>query len=378
MKDALEYYKTLGVSADADAETIKRAYRDLAKVWHPDYNKDASATDMFQKISIAYDVLSDEQSRLRYDLLSLVYGKENYPDIESMTIFQDDGDGVRIRVLNLFSVRSWFSGYKISQHHAISKESSAFSKTAKNAALNWLCGWWHPKAFLQNIKAIKNNFKHPLNESESKKALIHNMIVYARDKQQASSVKCGLQAGLMFSGEDKALIDKFISLQNIKVSAPKAWKITSLKAGQLIVPAMAAVAIIFSGADKYMNLSESELWNIFASKKEINYYQEVNFGQGESVDDVVVGKIMSVPVNKSDNTQLYHLTQDSKIMYGPSSDFDVIKTLPAQTTVRLTGYTPDNVWARIMIDNGEIGFVYFADIKQGIGKDIPFGSAITE
>lgn len=65
-------------------------------------------------------------------------------------------------------------------------------------------------------------------------------------------------------------------------------------------------------------------------------------------------------------------------MYGPSADFDVIKILPAATTVRLTGYTPDNVWARVMIDNGETGFVYYEDIAQGIGKEIPFGSSIIE
>ena len=65
-------------------------------------------------------------------------------------------------------------------------------------------------------------------------------------------------------------------------------------------------------------------------------------------------------------------------MYGPGDDFDIIKTLPANTTVRLTGKSPDNVWARIMIDNGEMGFVYLDTIERGIGKEIPFGSKIFE
>ena len=42
------------------------------------------------------------------------------------------------------------------------------------------------------------------------------------------------------------------------------------------------------------------------------------------------------------------------------------------------GLTPDNVWARIMIDNGEMGFVRFKVIKQGRGDEIPFGSKIIE
>ena len=63
-------------------------------------------------------------------------------------------------------------------------------------------------------------------------------------------------------------------------------------------------------------------------------------------------------------------------MYGPSEEFDAIKTLKKDTTVRFTGYTPDNVWARVMIDNGELGFVPFSCVEQGIGKEIPFGSKI--
>ena len=93
---------------------------------------------------------------------------------------------------------------------------------------------------------------------------------------------------------------------------------------------------------------------------------------------MVVGKVISIPVDKSDVSKLYHLSKESVIMYGPSDDFDSMKKLPAQTTVRLTGLTPDNVWARIMIDNGETGFIRMENLKNGIGKEIPFGSSITE
>ena len=106
---------------------------------------------------------------------------------------------------------------------------------------------------------------------------------------------------------------------------------------------------------------------------------KVDFGaRGQSVDDVVVGKILSIPVDKSDNSKLYYLTEEAKVMYGPSNEFDVIKVLKENTTIRLTGITPDNVWARIMIDNGETGFVHTNILKQGIGKEIPFGSAIVK
>lgn len=97
--------------------------------------------------------------------------------------------------------------------------------------------------------------------------------------------------------------------------------------------------------------------NYFSSKKEISYYQEVRLGNSGSFDDMLVGKILTIPVDKSDRSKLYHLTSETEVMYGPSDEFDVMKKVPAQTTVRLTGMTPDNVWYRIMIDNGEMGFV---------------------
>jgi curved DNA-binding protein len=62
-----DFYDTLGVSRDAGQEDIQRAYRRLARTYHPDVNKDPAAEDRFKDISEAYDVLSDPQTRRRYD-----------------------------------------------------------------------------------------------------------------------------------------------------------------------------------------------------------------------------------------------------------------------------------------------------------------------
>lgn len=60
-------YQTLGVARDADAETIKKAYRKLARQYHPDVNSDAASHERFKEISNAYEVLSDPQRRATYD-----------------------------------------------------------------------------------------------------------------------------------------------------------------------------------------------------------------------------------------------------------------------------------------------------------------------
>jgi curved DNA-binding protein len=64
-----DYYETLGVARDASAEDIRRAYRKLARKYHPDVNKEPDAEDRFKQISEAYEVLRDEEKRARYDRL---------------------------------------------------------------------------------------------------------------------------------------------------------------------------------------------------------------------------------------------------------------------------------------------------------------------
>lgn len=62
-----DYYEILGVSKNATAEEMKRAYRKLAVQYHPDKNKSKDAEDKFKEINAAYEVLSDPQKRQMYD-----------------------------------------------------------------------------------------------------------------------------------------------------------------------------------------------------------------------------------------------------------------------------------------------------------------------
>ena len=64
-----DYYEALGVPRDASNEDIRRAYRKLARQYHPDVNKEPGAEDRFKEISEAYEVLRDPEKRERYDRL---------------------------------------------------------------------------------------------------------------------------------------------------------------------------------------------------------------------------------------------------------------------------------------------------------------------
>ena len=68
MADKRDYYEVLGVDKSASAEDIKKAYRQLAKKYHPDLNPgNKEAEEKFKEVNEAYEVLSDADKKARYD-----------------------------------------------------------------------------------------------------------------------------------------------------------------------------------------------------------------------------------------------------------------------------------------------------------------------
>ena len=65
---ATDYYAMVGVSRDASAEEIKKAYRRLARELHPDVNPDPEHQERFKQVTAAYEVLSDPEKRQMYDM----------------------------------------------------------------------------------------------------------------------------------------------------------------------------------------------------------------------------------------------------------------------------------------------------------------------
>ena len=81
MASTSSLYETLGVDKSASAEEIKKAYRRLARKYHPDINKEADAEDKFKEINAAYEILSDEKKRAQYDRHGdAMFGGQNFHD----------------------------------------------------------------------------------------------------------------------------------------------------------------------------------------------------------------------------------------------------------------------------------------------------------
>ena len=74
-------YETLGINESASESEIKKAYRKLARQYHPDVNKDEGAEDKFKEINAAYEVLSDKTKKSQYDMHGdQMFGGQNFHD----------------------------------------------------------------------------------------------------------------------------------------------------------------------------------------------------------------------------------------------------------------------------------------------------------
>src|SRR5271154_2525671 len=99
-----DYYETLGLTRGADASEVKRAYRQLARKFHPDVSKERNAEDRFKQVQEAYEVLRDPDKRAAYDHLGRDYrsGQQFRPPPDWSQRF-GQSEGQRFSDLNGFS-----------------------------------------------------------------------------------------------------------------------------------------------------------------------------------------------------------------------------------------------------------------------------------
>ena len=377
--DPLGYYRCLNADYNTDEKILKINYREKAKFWHPDHNKAENALEEFQKISIAYEILKDVKTRTLYNLLALAYDAATFPDIKSLKLYKaaNGDENPFLRVFNLQKI-VWNKFPEIKEEKLIGTFKDAQKFISNVTRHNWLKGWWSLTGAKLTVKALKNNFYNiGQNTADNFKMLIHNAAGYYDIGKTDKAKLSALQALEYATAEQKALLLPFIELLPPVNTAIPQWNYQELKKIQLKIPLAVGTGAILAAVIAVAPLLLQLVPEKYTEDDKIAYYRQVKFNTGaKTVDDVVVSKIFNIPVDTSDTKQLFHLKSSADIMYGPSEEFDVLTTGKRGQTVRVTGYSPDEEWFRVMLDNGEMGFIKKQYLKKGIGAEIPTGSKI--
>ena len=378
--DAKGYYYILEVTPNAPLSLIKQQYYKCAKYWHPDHNDNPDAVEIFQKISVAYNVLKDQKNRLKYDLLSLVYTDKDFPEMDSLKIYKNQRgkEDAALRVLKQRKVFAHIHGFQIKETKDICNYSEAKDMVLSTSISNWLKGWWGLQSFNENIKAIGYNLAmSEANDEDNFKLLIHNAIAYDNAGNINMAWIYAKQAQQMTANESRAyeLLKTYLDILDYhpqkKIKLPK-WSAQELKFRQMILPVFLGMVVCVFILAVFKNIGMISL----PHHQNSSYYKETVIGGIRVADDQVETRIIKIDGGKTDDAVFYHLKDNVEIYYGPDNRYDVLLEGVKGQTVRLVGYTPDKKWFKIIIDNGEAGYVNRKNLEKGIGNPIPVRSKV--
>ena len=373
--DALGYYSVLGVYPNAESSLIKRQYYEKAKYWHPDHNENPQALEMFQKVSVAYDVLKDEKLRLNYDLLSAVYNEKDFPPLGSLKIYKNQSakDDKALRVLRQKTVKNG----KIRESKDICNIREAGNMVLSTSINNWLCGWWGKSGFNNTKEAIKFNLREVYADNyDNLKLLVHNAVAYEQENNTEMAWIYAKQAEMMaVNYEDlRQKLLKFadsLGFQPKKTVKIPRWNSAELVRRQYLFPTFLILCMFLCGL---MLFAGQGLLRFNTDDK--GYYETQIVGGREVATDMIEKKILKTDSDIYSKDYLVHFNQDCTIYNGPDIRYSVMTQGKSGQTVRITGYTPNKMWYQIILDNGEIGFVEKDKTEKGSGNPVPLGSHV--
>lgn len=371
--DALGYYAVLEVSPDDDISAIKRQYYQKAKYWHPDHNTRPEAQDMFQITSVAYNTLQNPRTRLIYDLLSCVYGRRDFPQIGSLKIYKNqvNKDDKALRVLK--QRRSTSAGLRETKD--ICNIHEAGNMVLSTAAGNWIKGWWHQNGFRHTSSAIKYNLQAVYaDDFDNLRLLVHNAVAYEQESNKEMAWIYAKQAELTDCADirTRQCLKQFIELLDFhpekKVVLPH-WNAAELKRRQLLFP----FAIILGVILVILFLLAKNGIFVTGSKPDNTYYEVRQVGGRLVPSDMIEMRIMKTDSDPYGTDYIMHFKEDSIIYYGPDERYSRLRQGYRQQTVRITGYTLNQKWYQIIMDDGVIGYIQSNKLEKGFG--LPVSSA---
>ena len=371
--DALGYYEVLGVTPDADIAFIKRRYYERAKELHPDRNTSSDAVDIFQKLSVAYDVMNNPLKRAQYDLLCLVYRTEEFPPLGSLKIYknQSDKEDMALRVLKQRTVKANLSQTIVRESKDICNIKEAANMVLNTSVHNWLCGWWGKDALSKNLQAIRYNLRSTeVNDADNLKLLIHNAVAYAQENHTDKAWIYAQQVKNLWGNDTDILhhIENFITLLDYtpqqQVVIPY-WNSKELRLRQFLFPILLMLVVFLLGVGWLYRSGAIK------ASQNVSYYYTGGVGA-----DTIESKLIKTDSDDTSTEYLVHFNKDTILYHGPDNRYSVMKEVKANQTVRITGYMPNKEWYQVVVDNGERGYVHKNDITKGMGNEVPHNSKV--
>lgn len=345
MTDKKGYYAILHLSENAGEKEIKEAFRREVKLYHPDKNPDPKAKDVYLKLNEAYQVLTDPDARKAYD---------NVPEASADFIpCCCCGKHARQPRYVLFEENGVLRG-------GVFCRDCASRQQFRSAAKIWKKIFTAP---VQSWSALKNNysFKHMPPENNYS-ILMQNAAAFRREKRVDLARSLAEQARKFAKEQNQRVkINIFLNAlpETPRRREPDFWEVRWTDTLRVYLPLFLCLIV------GLVMLTTP-------------YLHELIRPAPERISDYKPQNVIPLRFDLLNENQLYHTVAPQTPAYqAPREDSGIISLLPAQMTLRITGYVPKTDWLQAMTPHGMVIFVRKKDLKQGIGKEpMPYNSKI--
>ena len=394
-RDPKGYYKTLGVSPDADANAIKQAFRARAKDVHPDASDAPDAAAQFHALQEAYEVLSDSLRRKGYDAKATHKTSEpkakpkqdppprseppkqprkERPDPTPKAKPEPEPrpkpkakskakakptDGVKPhlcacgkvsaqpRHVEFDMVRGLGNRIQRRTVGNIYCRGCADRAGLKASLISWLAGWWAwpmgPKATIQTIWSNMRGGRMP--QSKNAELLLHQAKAF-RDRGDKIIAKAIARQGLVFAstGPTRAALDSVLA--GLKDVPDRPLKNPWRTAGWAPMLHMAPAALVIVLLSMTLSVSAPE-----PVSQAFNAVRSVLQGTSQEV---------SAPIRLH---QGYTTVRRVALRTGPAESYAPLVMLAPGVVVTPSEVSEDQMWARVRTTAGEVGFLRTQDLR---------------
>jgi hypothetical protein len=349
-RDPKGYYAVLGLSPDADLETIKAAYRSRVKTVHPDRDASTPAREEFRRLMEAYAVLRDVIRRAEYDHAAPILDSDAASALIPVACGSCGVISAQPRYVAFRTVRSFGLWAKTGRLEGIFCRDCADHAAVRASILTWLWGWWSlPGLLLTPYALLVNLLGGHRPKRENTRILIRQARAFLGRGDLRLSRSLAEQA-LVFAREveDRARIGVLLRATQVAAGGPRLksrWRSLGgvFLAQALPLLALPVTALVFA-------LIASRSW-------------------WDPVRDQPVSTTASIAVQPARIGEIRHVALEGlKLRMAPVDGAPVLTLLDRFTTVEVTSGTASPDWVAVRTPSGIDGFVETRALYAGSGS----------